>query len=201
MTNVVVDITMSLDGFVTGPNAGPDNGLGDGGEGLHRWVFDDSEEDQKVLRDAFDRTGAVVMGRNLFDVIDGPNGWNEKMGFGAQRDDREPPPNFVVTHSPPAQSRLVTTGVAGSFEFVDGLAEVVAAAHAAAGERDVTVMGGGDVCAQCLAAGLADEVWIHLSPLLLGSGTPLFSVPVSRSLRQIEVIPTPAATHLHYRVV
>ena len=193
---------MSLDGFVTGPNPGPANGLGDGGEALHNWVFNGDAEDQRILEEALGRTGAVVLGRNLFDVIDSPGGWSEKGAFGGPRTEGiEPPPNFVVTHSAPVGSRLAETGVAGAFEFVDGLAETVSAAREAAGDKGVTVMGGGDVCGQCVASGLADEVWIHLSPMLLGSGTPLFSEPASVSLEQVEVIPTLVATHLHYVVV
>ena len=74
MSQVVVDISVSLDGYVTGPNAGPGNGLGDHGEALHRWVFEGTDEDRAVLDQSFDRSGAVVQGRRLFDVIDAPDG-------------------------------------------------------------------------------------------------------------------------------
>ncbi|WP_295119967.1 hypothetical protein [uncultured Leifsonia sp.] len=83
MTRIVADITVSLDGFVTGPDAGPGNGLGTGGEPLHRWVFADDPDDNRILEAATARSGAVVMGRNLFDVIDAPDGWSDELGYGA----------------------------------------------------------------------------------------------------------------------
>jgi dihydrofolate reductase len=116
MTKVIADITMSLDGFVTGPKAGPEAGLGDDGMPLHDWVFNGHAVDEAVLADATQRSGAVVMGRNLFDVVDGPDGWSDEIGYGAHNVGR--PPFFVVTHNPPAQVRLsldftfVTDGVA-----------------------------------------------------------------------------------------
>jgi dihydrofolate reductase len=201
MTDVVVDITMSLDGFVTGPNVSPGNGLGDGGMSLHDWVFDGNDDDQLVLSESLERTGAVLIGRNTFDVIDGPGGWNEKMGFGGPREGIEPPPNFVVTHKRPAKSRLEDTGVAGSFEFVtEGLEAAVARARDSADGKDVTLMGG-NLSSSCLAEGLVTDVRIHLAPIVLGAGTPLFSEPSNVSLKQVSVISTPLATHLHYRVV
>ena len=80
MPRVIADISMSLDGFVTGPNAGLRNGLGDGGEPLHTWAMDGDEVDRAVMQEAMDRSGAVIMGRRLFDIIDGPDGWNDEMG-------------------------------------------------------------------------------------------------------------------------
>lgn len=80
MTRVIADISISLDGFVTGPHAGPANGLGDGGEALHTWAFSDDPADQQVVRQATARSGAVVMGRTLFDIVDGPDGWNATNG-------------------------------------------------------------------------------------------------------------------------
>jgi dihydrofolate reductase len=120
MTNVIADITMSLDGFVTGPNAGPKAGLGDDGMPLHDWVFNGHEVDEAVLANATQRGGAVVMGRNLFDVVDGADGWSDEIGYGAHSVGR--PPFFVVTHTPPTQVRLnldftfVTEGVAGAVD-------------------------------------------------------------------------------------
>jgi dihydrofolate reductase len=83
VTRVVADITMSLDGFVTGPGADPQHGLGIGGEPLHNWVMEPDDVDTEVLTEATEMSGAVVMGRNLFDVIDGPDGWSDDMGYGA----------------------------------------------------------------------------------------------------------------------
>src|SRR5687768_9589750 len=96
---------MSIDGFVTGPDPGPDRGLGIGGEALHVWAMDSPHPvDAEVLEEATASTGAVIMGRNLFDVIDSPQGWNEEMGYGAAQ--AATPPFFVVTHRAPESVRL-----------------------------------------------------------------------------------------------
>jgi dihydrofolate reductase len=197
VAKIIVDITMSLDGFVTGPNPGPDNGLGDGGEVLHRWATESQEPiDERLLEASLARTGAVVMGRRTFDVVDGPHGWSDEAGFGGRRDGRPLPHNFVVTHRLPEHVRLID-----DFTIVTGGLEVAlqqAAAHA--GDRDVTVMGGGDLCGQCIARGLADEVIIHLAPVVLGGGTRLFSGgEAPSSLEFVEVKAAPTATHLSYR--
>lgn len=186
---------MLLDGFVTGPGADPEHGLGVGGEALHTWAVDsDDDVDVEVLREATAATGAVLMGRRLFDIIDGPLGWNDEMGYGAAL--AATPPFFVVTHRAPEEVRL---GL--DFTFVtEGVAAAVEAAKAVAGERDVIVMGGGDVVAQCLAEGLADELRIHLAPIVLGAGTPLFREGARVELRQRSVRPSSTATHLTYDV-
>src|ERR1700675_2954558 len=97
MAKVIADITMSIDGFVTGPDPDLDHGLGHGGEPLHVWAFSDDEVDAQVLEDSTERSGAVVMGRRLFDIVDGPHGWNDEVGYGAKH--AELPRFFVVTHS------------------------------------------------------------------------------------------------------
>jgi dihydrofolate reductase len=192
MTKVVADITMSLDGFVTGPDPDPAHGLGRGGEPLHAWVESDHEIDKQVLREIAEAPGAVVMGRRLFDVVDGPHGWSEEMGYGARH--ATTPRFFVVTHSAPDKVRL---GL--DFTFVtDGLASAIDQAKAAAGDREVVVMGGGDVIRQCVDAGLADELLIHLAPIVLGSGTPLLTGCQRRQLIQRDVRVSPTATHLTY---
>jgi dihydrofolate reductase len=104
MTRIIADISVSLDGFVTGPNPGPDNGLGIGGEALHTWAFSNDPDDQRLLSEGTARSGAVILGRRLFDVVDGPKGWNEEVGYGAREVGR---PSFVVvTSSPPKSVRL-----------------------------------------------------------------------------------------------
>ncbi|MGP3968009.1 dihydrofolate reductase family protein [Streptomyces sp. 6N223] len=203
MGQVVVDITMSLDGYVAAPGVDLEHGLGVGGEALHDWVMEGrTEVDSQVLDAAVEATGAVVMGRRLFDVVDGPNGWRGDMGYGAERDQSRPPPYFVVTHRAPEAVRLEAPY---AFTFVtDGIASAVRQAKAAADKvgKDVVVMGGASVCTQCVAAGLADVVWIHLAPVLLGGGTRLFDdiggaqVP----LEITEVIESARATHIRYRV-
>ncbi|MDQ1436243.1 MAG: hypothetical protein QOF59_3059, partial [Actinomycetota bacterium] len=177
------------------PDPDLDHGLGHGGEPLHEWVFSDDEVDAQVLEDSSERSGAVVMGRRLFDIVDGPHGWNDEMGYGAKR--AGAPPFFVVTHSKPESIRLAL-----DFTFVtDGLASAIRLAHAAAGTKDVVVMGGGDVVRQCVDDGLADELVLHLAPIVLGAGTPLFAGAARRELQQREVRVSPYATHLTYDVV
>jgi dihydrofolate reductase len=194
VTKVIADISMSLDGFVTGPGAGLDNGLGDGGEPLHTWAIDsDDPVDVETLRRATEESGAVVMGRRLFDIVDAPQGWSDEMGYGARH--AGTPSFFVVTHSPPDAVRLDL-----SFTFVtEGVAAAVEQARAAAGEKDVVVMGGGDVVRQILEAGLADELRIHLAPIVLGGGTPLFGTR-RVGLTQTSSVASKHATHLTYVV-
>jgi dihydrofolate reductase len=133
------------------------------------------------------------MGRNLFDVVDGPHGWSDDMGYGAHH--AAQPPFFVVTHHPPSSVRLAL-----DFTFVtDGVAAAIDAARAAcAAGKDVVVMGGGDVVRQAVDEGLIDELRIHLSPVLVGRGTPLFAGTRRRELRQVDVRVSPFATHLSY---
>lgn len=192
---VIADITTSLDGFVTGPNPGLDNGLGDGGDPLHEWaISSDDPVDAQVLERSTRETGAVIMGRRLFDIIDGPRGWSEEMGYGAHH--AAVPPVFVVTHEAPTTWRL-----GDRFSFVtDGVAAAVERARAAAGDRDVVVMGGGDVIRQAVLGGLVDQLRIHLAPMVLGAGTPLFLPGDSCDLRQVDVAPSAVATHLTYAV-
>jgi dihydrofolate reductase len=182
---------MSLDGFVTGPDAGPGLGLGRGGDPIHAWVFDpESQVDRQVLEENVERTGAVILGRNLFDVVDAPDGWNDDIGYGAHHAAR--PPMFVVTHHPPAETRLAF------WTFVGSVEDAVEQAKAVAGDKDVFAMGGGDVLNQIVALGLADRIQIHLSPVLLGDGTPLFRGGELAELEQVDVRVSPHATHLTY---
>jgi dihydrofolate reductase len=155
-------------------------------------VSSDDAVDAEVLREATEATGAVVMGRRLFDIVDGPHGWSDEMGYGAGLVGR--PDFFVVTHSVPETVRLKL-----SFTFVtDGLESAIAQARAAAGERDVVVMGGGDVVRQCVEGGLVEELRIHLAPIVLGAGTPLFAGSRRRPLAQRSVRVSSTATHLTY---
>ncbi|MBB5867207.1 dihydrofolate reductase [Allocatelliglobosispora scoriae] len=198
MSRVIADISMSLDGYVTAPGVDMEHGLGKGGESLHTWVFaKDSPEDAAITERSMAETGAVIMGRRTFDFIDGPNGWNDELGYGAGPDQATSgPPVFVVTHSAPASWRL-----GARFRFAGSVAEAVEQALAAAGGKDVVVMGGGDVVRQAVLSGYADELRIHLSPVLLGGGTPLFAGDgATVALQQTDVVVTPYATHLTYQV-
>jgi dihydrofolate reductase len=194
MTKVVADITMSLDGYVTGPGADPLHGLGDADD-LHAWVMDPDDVDTDVLEEATARSGAVVMGRRLFDVIDGPGGWSADMGYGAGL--AGSPPFFVVTHHPPDDVRL-SREVGLRFTFVDDLAAAVDQARGAAGDGDVVIMGGGDVIAQSIDAGLADELHLHIAPMIVGGGTPLFREGIRQSYRHVRVRPSRHAVHVVY---
>jgi dihydrofolate reductase len=199
MGKVIADISMSLDGYVTAPGADQEHGLGIDGEGIHGWVLQEprSPVDEAILAGSFEATGAVVMGRRLFDIVDGPNGWSEEVGYGHDQDQSAAPPCYVVTHEAPAHVRL-----ASRFRFVtEGVAAAVDQGRAAAGDKDLFIMGGANVIDQCLAAGLVDELRIHLSPLLVGGGTRLFDSVGPAVLRQRAVVESPRATHLTYEVV
>jgi dihydrofolate reductase len=206
------DISVSLDGYVAGPDATHDEPLGKGGERLHEWAYGleswremhgkeggERNADAELLQEHFDATGAFVMGRRMFSGEGGP--WGEQPFEGWWGD--EPPfhaPVFVVTHH--AREPLVKGG-GTTFTFVtEGVEAAVEQARAAAGERDVAVAGGADVGRQAIAAGLVDEVQLHVVPLLLGGGVRLFEElpggPVA--LGPPEVLASPAVTHLRYRL-
>lgn len=199
---VVVDISMSLDGYVAAAGFDLDNGLGVGGEVLHEWAIERrTSRDEEILAETYARTGAVVMGRRTFDFIDGPNGWDETMGYGADHEGTQEakPPVFVVTHEAPATTRL-----GERFRFVtDGLKATIDQARAAAGDRDIVIMGGGELSCAFLRAGLVDVLSIHLAPVVLGRGIPLFPGEAEEFLH-LELLgseSTDAAEHLTYRVV
>jgi dihydrofolate reductase len=199
MSKVIADISMSLDGYVTAPGVDLEHGLGIGGEAIHAWVLEEprSPVDEAVLANSFERTGAVVMGRRLYDIVNGPHGWNDDVGYGHDQNQSVAPPCYVVTHELPAQVRL-----ASRFRFVtEGVAAAIDQALAAAGGKDVFVMGGANVIDQSLAAGLVDELRIHLSPLVIGGGTRLFELVGPTTLVQREVTKSPRVTHLTYEVV
>ncbi|GLW51835.1 DNA-binding protein [Streptomyces sp. NBRC 14336] len=203
MTRIIADISVSLDGFVTGPDPGPDNGLGTGGEALHTWAFSDDPDDRRVLREATARSGSVVLGRRLFDVVDGPQGWDDTVGYGAGEVGK---PSFVVvTSSPPTTVRtvnldwtFVTTGIADAVTTARELAET--ASKARGSDLDAVLMGGGAVIRSAIEAGLVDVLSVHLAPVVLGAGTPLFTGGAPRTLVQRSVLATSTATHLVYDI-
>jgi dihydrofolate reductase len=212
MTKLRLDITMSLDGFVAGPTQTLEHPLGENGERLHEWAFaavswreshglsgGESNVDSDVIQESLDATGAVVMGRKMFSGGHGP--WAEDPRADGWWGD-DPPfhvPVFVLTHHP--RETLVMKG-GTSFTFVaDGIEAAVAQAREVAGGKDVLAAGGGSLAQQCLAAGLLNELQIHVVPLLLGDGVRLFGQldPVV-DLEATRVIESPTVTHLRYRV-
>lgn len=199
MTRVAADISMSLDGFITGPSPGLQEGLGTGGEAIQGWVFNShiSPPDREFLENAGANTGAVIMGRRTFDFVDGPHGWNAEVNYSYDHQTPSTPPVFVVTHAMPTHTRHQQ-----GFTFITGgISAAISAAAPVAGDGEVVIMGGADVIDQALTAGLVDELRIHLAPVLMGEGTRLFErIDERLLLTQAEVIVTPHATHLTYRM-
>jgi dihydrofolate reductase len=195
MSKVILDISMSLDGYVSAPNPTPDEPLGVGGERLHEWAFagasGEDERNREYFSAALSSLGAMVAGRTTYD--DSIRWWGADGPSGSTR-----LPLIVVTHEPP--SEVPENGV---YTFVtDGIHSAVEQARAVAGEGDVAVMGGADLAQQCLAAGLVDEIGIHLVPVVFGGGTPLFGAGDGQvQLEPVQVLDTKTATHLRYRVV
>jgi dihydrofolate reductase len=197
MTKVVAGITTSLDGYITGPNDGPGRGLGDGGERLHYWVFggpwtydqgprgEPTGADKEVLDEATARVGAVVGGRNTYEAA---QAWGGNNPFGV--------PFFIVTHRP------ADAPAGAGFTFVNGLDEAIARAREAAGDKDVSVMGGADVIRQALRAGYVEELSISIAPVILGGGKRLFDgFDQTVGLERVRLVQSPFVTHITYRVV
>jgi dihydrofolate reductase len=196
MTKVLSGITVSVDGYVAGPNDVPGNGLGDGGERLHYWVFGgpwtyDNEpegeatgEDAAWLEEMTSGLGAVVAGRWTFEAA---NHWGDENPWGF--------PVFIVTHRPEEQPE------GDAFTFVSGVEEAVHQAREAAGDKHVHVMGGADVIRQALEADLVDELTIIVAPVVLGGGKRLFEgFTKSIELEHIGIRQSPYATFVDYRV-
>jgi dihydrofolate reductase len=202
MGNVVFNMTMSLDGFVAGPNDSPENGLGDGGDRLFNWYFSGTTEvpisdgkmvlkvspqSAKVLHEAFGTTGAGVCGRKTFDIA---HAWGG-----------HPPisPSFIVTHTAPQE--WVKKG--SPFTFVtDGVGSAIRQAKQAAGNKDV-VVSTPSILQQCLNLGLMDEIHVDIAPVLLGNGVrPFDHLNIKPTeLESIRVVGAPDVTHLAFRVV
>jgi len=213
MARLTLDISMSLDGFIAGPNRTVEQPLGDGGERLHEWIFGlasfrerhgrsggDRNADDEVVRETLDTAGAVLMGRRMFSGGEGP--WeDDPVADGWWGDD--PPfrvPVFVLTHH--ARETVAKQG-GTSFIFVtDGLESALAQAREAAGDKDVSVAGGASLVQQCIEAGLLNEMQIHLVPVFLGGGVRLFD-QLGDTRRDLEVeraIHSPAVSHVKYRL-
>ena len=202
MGKVIFNITVSLDGFVAGPHDGPENGLGDGGDSLHKWYFSGdtevrvsegtpmlrvSAQSAARLKQAISTQGAGVWGRRTFDIAKGWGG--------------HPPiaPAFVVTHHVPPE--WVRPG--SPFTFVtEGVESAIRQAKQAAEDKDVVICTA-SILQQGLKMGLVDELYLDVAPVLLGAGVRLFDhlAPEPVELESIQVAATPAVNHLVYRVV
>jgi dihydrofolate reductase len=184
--NVVIDMSMSLDGYIAAPNDNPEQGLGEDGMRLHNWAFDDPSVFERVFGNLIEETGAVIMGRRSYD--NSIEAWGGKGPLGDV-------PCFVVTHEPPASSDPVFTFV------TDGIETALANAQEVAAEKRIGLMGA-NIDQQFLAAGLVDEIRIHLIDILLGGGRRLFDqLPQRIELEQTGLSTTGGVTHLEYRVV
>jgi dihydrofolate reductase len=203
MGKVIFGNTISLDGFVAGPNDSPEKPLGEGGDRLFEWywsgdtpvpmagtdmVFKVSRASADFLQELWPRIGAMVAGRRMFDIADA---WQGRPPGGG--------PCFIVTHNPPAE--WLKEG--SPFTFItDGVESAIREAKAAAGGKDVAVSSA-SIAQQCLQAGLLDEIYLDVAPVLLGGGVRLFEqvgqTPVI--LERIKVVEAPGVTHLGFRVV
>lgn len=191
MSKVILDISMSLDGFITAANQTPDEPMGDGGHRLHEWAFTGGDSDREVLEAGVASSGAVITGRRNYE--DSVPWWGSDGPTGPVR-----LPVFVLSHEVPAA--VPDDGV---YTFVDtGIEDALKQARAASGDKVVCVMGGAKVGRAFLDAGLVDELSIHLVPVLFGSGTRLFEDLGARltHLENLSATQTPWATHLRFRI-
>ena len=205
MSKVFVDVGISLDGYIAGPNIGPQNPIGDGGLAIHDWMFiqksfrehlgmeggDDNNKDNDLIEEVFNRIGANIMGSHMFE--EGEASWPEDAPFHS--------PVYVLTHKKrePWKRKGGTT-----FYFTnEPIEKVLEKAKKDAGQKDVRISGGADTIQQYLNAGLVDEFGIHLAPLILGKGIKLFDKIDKEkfSLQVSDVIDSSLVTHLFYEVV
>jgi dihydrofolate reductase len=192
MGKVTCDISMSLDGFIAGPNVRVGNGMGDDGDRLHAWMFaTNTETDDAIVAEKNASPGAIVIGKRMFDV--GFEPWGDPPPFGK--------PVFIVTHE--ARAPLPMKG-GTTYTFVtEGIEAALELADAAAGDKDVGIWGGANIIQEYLKAGLLEEMQIHVIPVLFGSGTRLFEDLGGRriELKRTSTIDTPGATHLRFSVL
>jgi dihydrofolate reductase len=209
MTKVKLPFSMSLDGFVAGPNQSVENPLGEGGMRLHQWAFateswreqhggrgGERNVDADVVDEVVQGVGAYIMGRKMFGGGDGP--WDESWTGWWGEDPPYHTPVFVLTHHPrePLPMQGGTT-----FTFVtDGIESALEQARAAAGDGDVAIAGGASTVQQYLAAGLLDELYLHIVPVVLGAGERLLENVGDPVLEPVKVVASPAVTHVKYRV-
>jgi dihydrofolate reductase len=213
MGKLVFQISMSVDGYIAGPNATLDEPLGERGEELHEWALrlaswreshgregGERNADSELLEQSIQASGATIMGRRMFSG--GSGAWEDDPNPDAWWGD-EPPfghPVFILTHH---EREPVEKAGGTTFNFVtDGIESALEQARAAAGDKDVGIGGGADVAQQYLRAGLVDEMMIHVVPVLLGDGVRLFDPGAGLPrLELAETIDSPVVTHLRYRVI
>ncbi len=209
MGKVTCQISISLDGFVAGPNQSLENPLGEGGLRLHEWVFTTASwrrhqgmdggvggADSDVVDEVFEGIGAYVMGRKMFGGGSGP--WDEEWKGWWGDDPPYHTPVFVITHH--RRQPLAMKG-GTTFNFVtDGPASALDQARAAAGDLDVSIAGGASTIRQYLAAGSLDELYLHIAPVILGAGERLLEDVGDPVLQPIKVVASPAVTHIKYRI-
>jgi dihydrofolate reductase len=209
MSSVTSQISISLDGFVAGPDQSFEDPIGKGGMRLHEWAFataswreqhgrkgGESGVDSAVIEEAVEGVGAYVMGRNMFGG--GRGSWDESWtGWWGEN----PPfhaPVFVLTHH--AREPLSMQG-GTTFTFVtDGIRSALEQARAAAGEGNVAIAGGASAVRQYLAAGMLDELYLHIVPVILGAGERLLENVGQPTLEPVKVVDSPNVTHVKYRV-
>ena len=210
MSTVRSQITISLDGYVAGPNQSLEHPLGEGGERLHTWMLrteawwrqqgregGERTSDSEIVERMFEGVGAVIMGRNMFGG--GPGPWEESWHGWWGEDPPYHMPVFVLTHHP--REPLPMEG-GTTFHFVtEGIETALEQARAAAGDADVLIMGGANAIQQYLRAGLLDQLTLHLSPIVLGAGERLLDDVGDPKLEIADTVASPAATHVTYRVV
>jgi dihydrofolate reductase len=199
---VYADMSMSLDGYIAGPNDGPDNGLGDGGDRLHEWLYGlaswrdphgmeggETTPDDEVFKETWARAGAMILGRRMFDNAE--EAWGEEPPFHM--------PVFVMTHRK-RETEVKKGGTTYTF-VTDGVESALSQARENAGGKDVAVAGANTI-QQFINAGLLNEIQVDLVPIVLGGGTPLFAnLDPGVRLEKTRAVDTPAVTHLWFRVV
>ena len=207
MSKVTCQISISLDGFVAGPNQSLENPLGEGGLGLHEWAFATASwreqqgqlggargVDSDVLDEVVQNVGAYIMGRKMFG-----GRWDQAWKGWWGEDPPYHVPVFVLTHHP--RAALPMKG-GTTFNFItDGITSALAQARAAAGPKDIVIAGGAHAVQQFLAAGLLDELYLHVVPVVLGAGERLLENVGKPTLEPVKVLASPAVTHVKYRVV
>lgn len=184
MSKLILDISMSLDGFITGPNPSHDNPFGEGGERLHAWMGNNPPASLKQGGGS-DTKGAVLVGRNTYDQIDGWGG-SHPGGIG---------PVFVVSKDIPEN---VPNGNSTYTFVTDGIASAVAQAKEAAGDKDVYLAGGGSIASQCINANLMDEMKLHVVHIFLSDGVRLFQNLKQQELNQTSLSEENGVTHLTF---